>query len=77
MNIKHTPLHEEVQKAMYDLKIKENLDKKRTHQYDDLIDLSKYIASGWDELTDEQKGIIQDMINQFITENERNTQLDK
>jgi hypothetical protein len=75
--MKHTPLHEEVQKAMHDFQIKENLDKKRKHQYVKLIDLSKNIVSGWDELTDEQKGIIQDMINQFITENERNTQSDK
>ena len=73
MNMKHTSLHEEIQKSMRDLQIKENRDKERKHQFVELVDLSKSIVSGWDKLTNEQKGIIQNMITKFITENERNT----
>ena len=74
MTVKHSSLHEEVQKAMRELELQEKLNKERESQCVELIDLSRNIVSGWNKLTDEQKKIIQDRVNKFIEENEKKTQ---
>jgi hypothetical protein len=68
MSIKHTSIHNDIQDAMRESerRRKQIEDRKNQPVVTNLIDLSKNIVTGWDQLTDEQRATLYEQINLYI-----------